>query len=424
MRISKLIRKVVGATVSGGALYIAMMVGIIISILLAMFILLARFNQRQVTVFAQNSQLQYNLKSAFQMARSAYFTIDRNDKWMKNIANDDSIKIKRLNWGAYLLITAQTKNRHYALSQSGLYGTTMSADTGLVVSENSRPIGLSGQITFKAYCYLPSAGIKPAFIEGQSYMGAGSNVNYIKKAPYQIPELSERFKKGVAEQQTQLVNSDDSLLFTFPNTLAQSFSHKTIVIEVSRNLTNLHFSENIKIISQNEITIDSTCHFDNVLIIADKVKFKRGFKGSVHVIASDSIVAEKETVFEYPSSFVLSTGAGKEDRLRCIIISENCKFSGGLIAFTSELNGPKVFIKLNASSEINGTVYSSGYLHVEGKLNANVFCGKLMLKTPSAVYENHMLACEIDPAKYAHLLAVPDVLSKNERISLCKNFRN
>lgn len=408
----------------GGALYIAMMVGIIIGILLTMFILLARYNNYNVTAFAQNSQLQYNLKSAFQIARSSYFTPEKNDRWIKNSFNDDSIKVKRTYWGAYLLVTAQTKNRHYAISQSALFGSPMSKDSGLVVSDNSRPVGLSGSVIFKANCYLPSGGIKPAFIEGQSYMGGTQNAAFIKKASLQIQVIDEAFKSAIYDQQKNLLSNTDSLVGLGVNTMERSFSRSTAVMEQQGNkMIHYQLKGNIKIICDNELVIDSSCHFSDVLVIAQKVRFKQGFKGSVHVIASDSIIAEKQTVFEYPSSFVLAPGNEKENKLRCIQMSEDSQFNGGMIAF-SELDNAdsKVFIKLDAKGEVNGFIYSSDYLHSEGKINANVICDKLMLKTPSAVYENHLLACEIDPGKYSHLLSIPNIFNKEQSLMLCKSF--
>ena len=182
----------------------------------------------------------------------------------------------------------------------------MSADTGLVLSDNGRPLGLSGNVSFKANCYLPSGGIKPAFIEGQSYTGNGQNNAFIKKAPPHIPEIIDDYKKAIFEQ-VELVNDNDSMVFSLPNIFNRSFRSKTIVIESATNkLSGLRFSDNIKIVSQNELSVDSTCHFQNILIIAKKVRFKQGFKGSVHVIASDSIIVEKESYFEYPSSLVLA----------------------------------------------------------------------------------------------------------------------
>jgi len=407
----------------GGALYIAMMVGIVISLLLAMFILLARYNHGRVTEFGQNSQLQCNLKSALQMARSSYFTENRNGTWIKNGSNDDSIKIIRKYWGAYLLINAETKNRHLALSHTGLYGSAMSADTGLVTTDNGRPISVSGSVIFKANCYLPASGIKPAFIEGQSYIGNAQISSYVKKSALQIPQIEEAFVKGIKQQQMEMIGVQDSLVYNVSGTVSNSFKYKTIVIEVSKNLLHLHLKNNIKLISGNEINIDSSCHFENILIIAKKVRFKKGFKGSVHVIASDSIITEKETVFEFPSSFVVRSIDKYTKTLKCIIMGEKSIFNGGMIAFSeSQTNTTDVFIKLHATGEVNGSVYSSGYLHMEGILHANIICNRLLLKTPSAVYENHILACEIDPERYSHVLSVPSIYNKNSGMMLSKNL--
>jgi len=61
-------------------------------------------------------------------------------------------------------------------------------------------------------------------------------------------------------------------------------------------------------------------------------------------------------------------------------------------------------------------------MHVEGLVNATAICDKLLLKTPSAVYENHMLGCTVDPGKYAHLLAVPLVFAKRSKLTCCENL--
>jgi len=392
--------------------------------MLTMFILLARYNQFNVTAFAQNSQLQFNLKSAFEIARSQNFTEERNNKWFKNSFNDDSIKVQRIPWGAYLIISAETKNRHNTISRSGMFGTTMSSDTGLVTSDKGRPIGLSGTIIFKANCYLPSSGIKPAFIEGQSYSGNGSLNQFIKKSPNENVIPDNNFVKRIHDQQTNILGNNDSLITSYNSVVNRPFYKKTVVIEPTGNkISNLKCQNNIKIISNGELLFDSTCHFENVLIIARKVKFKEGFKGAVHVIAQDSIITEKNTEFLFPSSFVLAPNSEKGSSLMCIQIGELCVFNGGIIAISDQLSeSKKVFIKLSSTCEVNGFIYSSDYLHVEGKLNCNIYCNTLLLKTPSAVYENHILACEINPASYANLLLIPDVLKSNENLIMCKSF--
>jgi hypothetical protein len=417
------LNSLINKTVNGGALYIAMMVGIIISLLLAMFMYLNRFNLRQVTYQIQNTQLQINLRSALELAKSPFFNTNYNCKWIKNQINDDSIRVKKCLWGAYTLLSIETKNRNNSLSQVGFYGTEMSSDTGLVVTENSRQVGMSGAISFKANCYLSSAGIKPAFIEGQSYIGISQNNSFLKPSPLQIPPINEDFVEDINRQQEILISSADTLMGSIPGSLLRSFNKSTVVLEPSSLISNVNFKNNIKIISQSELIVDSSCRFDNILIIAKKVRFKHGFKGAVHVIAEDSIITERNTVFLYPSSFVLNATEKSDKIIRSIVLNENTIFFGGIIAISDKKEGSsEVFIKLCSSSEVNGLIYSSGYMHIEGKLNANVYCDRLLLKTPSAVYENHLLSCEIDPSKYSNVLSVPFLFNKQGLFCLSKGL--
>ena len=406
----------------GGALYIAILVSIVIGIILCLFILLARYNQRHVTVYTQNAQLYYNLQSAFEISQSAYFTKDKNNTWIKNTVNDDSTKIKKQQWGAYLLISAVTKNRHRYLSQAGLYGIAMSPDTGLLVADNSRPVGLSGTIIFRSNCYLPKAGIKPAYVEGQSYNGNTQNNAFIKTGAYQVPAASETLIAALQELQGHANPDADSITGSLPGIFSRSFASKTVAWQTSAaKLSGMRLENNIKIIC-GDVEIDSSCHLQNVLIICNKVRFKEAFKGKVHVIARDSIVCEKKCVFNYPSSFVLLPGNKNSEELLYIQFNEDCKFTGGILALNTQESRQKVFIKLHAKSEINGFLYSSGYLHLEGTVNATAICNKLMLKTPSAVYENHILGCSIDAGKYAHLLAVPLIFKKYSKLLCCENI--
>lgn len=406
----------------GGALYIAILVSIIIGIVLTMFILVANHNQRNITRFTQSSQLYYNLQSAFQIAQSGYFTPEINDAWIKNPVNDDSIKVKKLNWGAYVMLSAETKNRHQSLSQSGLYGTFMSADTGIMISDNSRPVGLSGPVIFKSNCYLPEAGIKAAYIEGQSYISSSQNRAFIKRSPSQVPGIAEEVLRGLKLQQGTSNPHLDSAVGVLPENYDRAFARKTVVWETSETrLGPLHLKNNIKIVC-GDIEIDSSSHLENILIVCNRARFKKGFKGKVHVIASDSISMEENCFFEYPSSFVLLPGEENTNAMNYIQFNKDCRFFGGVLAFKGQdhvSNSQRVFVKLAETSEINGFVYSSGYVHVQGTLNATMICNKLLLKTASAVYENHILGCTVDPKKYAHLLAVPLVFNERSKLVCC-----
>jgi len=422
LKFPKAALSLVNQKVRGGALYIAVIISIIIGVILTLFILLSRYNQRTVTVYSQTSQLYQNLNSAFEIAKSDYFTEQSNNQWQKNSYNDDSIRIKKLQWGGYTIVVAETKNRHQNLSRAGMYGTHLNADTALLISDNGRPVGISGKVEFKSNVYFPKSGIKPAYIEGQSYIASSSNAGFLKSAPALAPQLNEKVKNSIIYLQKNIDPVNDSIVVALANSESVPFHKKTRVCEMAGSrLSNIHLKNNIKIICNGNLVIDSTCKFENILIICHKVKFSEGFKGSVHVIARDSIITAPKCQFQFPSSFVLSS-TDDSPALKCILFEDDNKFSGGLVAFTDNPSGSqgKVFVKLNSKSEFTGLIYSSDYIHVEGKINGTIIANSLLLKTPSAVYENHLLGCEIDPKKYSHLLSVPVLFNKNNPTVCCK----
>lgn len=410
--------------VKGGALYVAIFISIIICVFLSLLILLSSHNNRTTNKILQASQLHYNLQSAFEYIQSGYFSEELNDVWIKNTLNDDSIRIKKRNWGAYLVINAETKNRHQYLSQSGIYGTCMTPDTALMISDNSRPVGMSGVVNMRAHCYLPKAGIKPAYIEGMSYQPNAANTGFIRSSPINIPLIQEKKIQDILNQQNSSA-WQDSLVYALPDRLNNSFNKKTLLLEVgSQRLSNKHWQNNIKLASSGSIEIDSSCHLENVLIVAAKVKFAKGFKGRVHVIASDSIVASEDCVFQYPSSFVVINNTTANTQLHAIFFEKHCQFFGGVLAINKlqQTNSGRVFVKLNRESQINGFIYSSDYLHAEGEINATAIANTLLLKTPSAVYENHLINCEWNPKKLGHILAIPAVFPTMKRMVCCQKI--
>jgi hypothetical protein len=411
--------------VKGGALYISIIISVIIGVILTFFILISRYNQFTVTKFSQASQLQFNIKSAFEIARSDYFTEEKNDRWIKNQINDDSIRIKKISWGAYLAVAVQTKNRHQRLYQSSLLGTLSSPDTCLYVGDNTRPVGLSGKIEIKGKCYLPAAGIKPAYIEGQSYQSASNFASLIHTSSAEIPSVTDKFRDGIKVQRDKLNSRVDSLVSGVPDLCKNSFNNKTVVIESgSATLSRKTLGGNIKLVCNGSLIIDNSCMFNDILIVCDKIKFKKGFKGSVHVIARDSISMEENCEFEYPSSFVVFNDRVGPTALATIQFNEQCKFAGAVVALSDKASTTNnVFVKLCGGGEIIGSVYSSGFLHLQGKCFGTIFCQKLLLKTPSAVYENHILGCDLDSKKYGQLLAAPLLFKEDKRVVICKNLK-
>lgn len=401
----------------GGALYIAMIISIVIGIVLGVFILIAHFNQRRVISGLAITQLRMNLRSGLSMAASPGFSEAMNNTWQALPFNGDSLRVKKLQWGSYEVICTESKNNIHYLKEAAVYGSALGSDTALLVSDRGRPIGLSGNIRLNGYCYFPKAGYKAAYIEGQSFNGAAGIGQFIKQGPATLPlvkkELTDRLEKCL-----QLLDpTNDSLIAALPQQLKVEFSGKTAVWQSGQiHLGEAGLSGNIKLVC-GEITVGSPAHLDNTFLVAGKVRLQKGFRGSVHVLAKDSIILEEGCVLDYPSSLTLLNQ--NNSGLRGIYLGEGCIVNGAILALNREPGG-QVMIKLNKDCEVYGLIYSANYLHLQGKVFGTALCDALMLITPSAVYENHLLGCEIDPAKFGGSLVVPALFTDPNSYKPCK----
>lgn len=410
----------------GGALYVAVIISILISIILSLFIVLAYYNVQSVQ--SQNSlmQLHLSMQGGFEMAQSNFYNTSSSGTWQKMPYNNDSVMVKKIAWGCFTLVDVKAKNAHFNIHKTGLFGAPTTMDTALMVAEQNRPIGLAGKIKFNGACYLPKAGVKSAYIEGTSFSDLNSIRPYIKQAPSYIPEIDENYLKTIEETQSALNLYTDSLMSFIPDVLTQSFQKKTAVIQQGSITLNAQIlSNNIKIIASDLITIENTCQLNNVLLIARKVIFKKGFKGIVHVIAKDSIVTEDECEFNYPSSFCVYSNANSTTPnpiVRGIFFGTQCKFKGGLLAANNTSQSSRMMIKLNRQFEMIGNIYSSNYTDAQGNLYGSIFCQTLLLQTPSGVYENHLLNCVIDPKTYGVHLTVPNWFKEKNKTATCAQW--
>ncbi|MBP7809081.1 MAG: hypothetical protein KA163_07305 [Bacteroidia bacterium] len=387
-----------------------------IGTILSVFILLSYFNHRETITRLSYTQLLWNIESAFNIAQSESFIPEDNYQWKKNTFNDDSIKIKKLQWGAFTLVATETKNRHQYIKKVGLFGISSFRDTAIMVSDVGRPINLAGTIKFNGYCYFPKGAYKTTFIEGQGFSADGNISGFIKQSPQNIPEVKLQFLKELETCVTGLNSNTDSII-TNIETVNNSFTSKTAIYQANQvRLENNILIGNVKLVISDEVIIEKSTQLEDILIVAKKVRIKKDFTGSLQIIASDSILLEENCFLKYPSSLiVMKKSKIINEGMGTISLDKNCKVNGSVIVINTEkTENPNVFLSIDKECEIYGLIYSSGYAGLQGKIFGNAFAQKLLLKTTSAVYENHLLNCEIDSRKYSTTIVIPAIFEKNK----------
>lgn len=411
----------------GSALYLSLIIGVVISVFMSLFIMLSGYNHTKMLVNEIHHRLNYNLISGSNIAASPFYTSDRNNKWMNFNNKNDSLKIKKLNWGAYALINVTTKNGKYCASTTGLFGVYTKKDTSLLVSDNGKPLSVSGKVNFSSACFLPSPVLRPAYIEGMSYIGNGDLLSKIKPSPPGIPQLNNVYLTELKQTVSGIDSNTDSLINEILPVSKVDFNGRTAVFQTNNLiLSDQIYKGNIKLVAE-DVVIKKNAGLEDILIIANKIRVKEGFKGNVHLIARDSIIIEDSCVLKFPSSLVVCNFnfENNDNRLKGIYIGENTIIQGNAICYgQDEANSgvPRRFIKLNRNCEFYGLLYSSGYAHLQGKIFGNVYCDKLIVKTNSATYENHLIDTEIDSKKHAGSLMIAACFNEKLKLTCCKKY--
>ena len=83
-----------------------------------------------------------------------------------------------------------------------------------------------------------------------------------------------------------------------------------------------------------------------------------------------------------------------------IILNENDTISGNLFAYKKQNDVLKqAGLVISEKSVVYGHIYSNGYVDLKGTVDGSLMCNKIVLKTASSVYENHLLNAVIDATR-------------------------
>ena len=168
------------------------------------------------------SGIYYALSSEIEIGESQQVQLFENDR--------DLVRIQKKQWGAFEVITSITKKNGYAMEKTALVGSQMELREVLILSNLNRPLALSGSTKITGDCILPKAGVKRAYIEGQSYSGKKLINGLISYAQSQI-ELDLDFFQHNPYINGDFSDEDSVIIFDGPmDSLIQPFFKNTIVV--------------------------------------------------------------------------------------------------------------------------------------------------------------------------------------------------
>ena len=327
------------------------------------------------------SRTQY-LKSQKADIESAYLLYSTHpDRFMQKETElmifDDrpssKVGIEREQWGLYESVSvsvekpAFTRTKLMGLREPSVYGA------GFYHPENQMSITLAGHTNILTTAYLPRNG----FIYGQMYSeffdGQETDPVQMKPADPLFPAAPQEILAGVDS-----IFSVQPSAKLFPESIAVPFYNSApLVLSIDDDIRNCDLAGKVVVVG-NELTVDSTCRFSDIILICSSLIVEEGFEGSMQVFAQDSVVIEPNARLLYPS------GIYAGDRVR---LSDNAQVNGYVIV--NPIEEPEItkpnYISAR-KSVVRGFVYVDGNAQLQGIVSGSVYVNEAMYYAPSGYY--------------------------------------
>lgn len=391
-------------SVKAGALLYSLAIALLIGLLSSSLLLFAFFSRTSLQLNTDMERLQLNTSSAMQLLLAVPGKIPFGSSTEIDLFGEgkDKVILQRKHWGAFEIALSDAVAGKLSAGRVAMIGATLHNDSkiSLYLADEDKPLSLCGNTQIKGTCYLPKAGVKRAYIEGQSFSGDKLVEGDIKESRKELPVINKlMIEHNLAYLSRQYNNSDSITDFENIhdiNIMERSFSENTVLIHSKGKiaLTGRKYSGNIIIASEEAVFIGSGSMLESVLVYAPYIEVENNFAGSVQLFASDSLLIREGCKLTYPSVAALISRGENSAKM---LIGKNTEITGEVFVYRQNNNSKTPFLfSIEKEAVIRGQVYSNGPVDLKGSIHGSIACEKFILHTPSSVYENHLLNVTID----------------------------
>ncbi|TKC12048.1 hypothetical protein FA048_00060 [Pedobacter polaris] len=373
-----------------GALYFSIVIAFFIAVISASLIMLAAHYRNSYLKEIRFNRLQNNLNSGvkYVLAEDGNYGLKGLDLFGKDA---DSLIIERKQWGFYDLAVIKAFILQDTLKKVMLIGVRPDS-TVLYLSDEDRPLSLSGNTKITGNAELPKAGLKKSYAEGKPYANAqliyGGNTSFSSRS---LKPINQTLLKAIKDK---LDLSSKELPMLERSELKVSFLDSTQSFRLLQkaNLNNVNLNGNIMLFADSSVTISASSTLNGIQLFAPFIKVEDGFKGSCQLFATDSIRIGNQVNLHYPSvAAVIRTE--KSGSLPKIALGENVNFEGILFTHEEKRSPLQTIISLGKQNHIKGEVFSTGMVKLEKGVvvDGKIACNRFIMQTPTTLYENFLI---------------------------------
>ncbi|MFA6083770.1 hypothetical protein [Mucilaginibacter sp.] len=417
--------------IKGSALYMVIVIALIIGIICSALVMVAYVYQAQYQKASRYSRLHDNLESAIALVRADSGRRYSQERKMDLFGQgQDSVMLQRYDWGLFDIGVVRAFRQSDTLLRLLEIGAGVDSARwcAIYLSDQDRPLSVSGQTSITGNAYLPKSGIRAAYVDNQSYQGSKQMVSghqYDSRKELPSPQKDRlSLLRGLLSGGLP----DDSLLREnreINNDFSQPVRYLNFK-KVPHTLRDIRLSGRVIVVSDTTLSIDSTAQLEEVILIAKTIKVGSGFKGRCQLFATDSLIVGANSTFAYPSALCLLQFKSAKGLQPHITLGDHLRFTGTVITWQETPTPLPPMLQIGRESTLNGQIYSSGVCAYKGKLrvNGSLYTTRFLYRNDFTAFENYLINAAIDTRQlspyYRTGLLLPGSGKKNQIIQWLK----
>ncbi len=378
-----------------------------ITLIIGGLLMFADLEQIQLQENLWEQRILNNLQSGTAILKSSHSEIKKQTIDLYN-KEADSLTIEKYWWGLFQVGTVEAfktfPNQRIAYRKTILYGSELKAEqkAALYLKDNDQPLSMAGTTVIKGDVFLPRAGAKRAYVNGQGFVGTQLFDGQQQQSKRYIPKLNETpflpiieyFIKGFPKGNARL-----------SDTIQQSFYENTTIIHDNIiYLDKQYIKGKVLLLADSLVYLSPNCYLENVVIIAPYILIDKGFKGQIQAFASKFIRVGENVKLTYPSVAMVLKTVETPTIFQNIIVEKNAIIHGliGVYQF-NKIDLPAIpTLEIKATATVIGQIYTNEKIYLQGQVFGNVTCAGFRVQTAGSIYDNHIFNTTIDYSKLSN----------------------
>lgn len=295
-------------------------------------------------------------------------------------------------WGGFQKTLIQSRVKTKEFKKAAFLGSKYNElSPCLYLEDTQKPLVVVGNTKIEGSAYLPSQGIKPGTISGNSYYGNQLVYGNIQLGNSDLPKLREEFLEYLPKILKSRPND-------FLDSSSNSFKERTkFIYQTGTIVLNQDLIGNIIIKSETSIIITENSKLKDVLIIAPKVEIQDNVKGNFNVISTKEIIIGNNVNLEYPSSLIINSDVKEKVEHKVgISVGKSSTIIGQIIFLKDKIDNIfETDIFIDENSKIKGEIYCQGNLELKSNVEGSVYTHQFITRANGTVFVNHLYNIEI-----------------------------